>query len=102
MTVPAAPGTTADPQYIAHQVLTQMFPTGEAGLRRMAADIDRLAEETEQQGQVINQALDRMNWRGAAADAFITHERARVKEIYRTAQDMQALARSVSRLADEY
>ncbi|WP_051941144.1 hypothetical protein [Phaeacidiphilus oryzae] len=95
-------GTPADPRQIAHQVIGQMFAGGEGRLREIAAEIDRLAKETEDQGAQIDQALDRLTWRGAAADAFIAHERARVNEIYRTAQDMEALAQTVSRLADAY
>jgi hypothetical protein len=84
---------------VADRALGELFDGGGAELRRIAAELAALGAKVDELGREIGSALGRLTWQGTASDAFVSHARSRVRELYGVADDLGGLSRSVERLA---
>ncbi|MEZ0094404.1 WXG100 family type VII secretion target [Streptacidiphilus sp. EB129] len=90
------------PAEVAHAALTEMFGGSDADLQKIAKQLSELSQQMDTLSGNITAAVEKLTWRGPAADAFISYAQARVKETKGVADDLAALSKSVTRLADVY
>ncbi|WP_055586428.1 WXG100 family type VII secretion target [Peterkaempfera griseoplana] len=87
------------PVEVAHAVLDKMFG-GTEDLHRIAAELGTLGRRIDALRKEMDAAVGQVTWHGKAADAFSSHAQGRLRELAGAADDLEALGKSVERLAN--
>ncbi|WP_377270418.1 hypothetical protein [Peterkaempfera sp. SMS 1(5)a] len=95
----AAKDIVMSPVEVAHSVLDKMFGSTE-DLHRIAAELGVLGRKVDTLRKEMDAAVGQVSWHGKAADAFSAHAQGRLRELAGAADDLEALGKSVERLAN--